>query len=154
MERRVTQWCVWKWGWPVGWRGGWDLLFLPSLIFQTKHSLLFPLLFDQKLPNTGTIWRYMGIFWLSQSPGYRYFRRVVGRTWATWWRPVPCILFVASWLRRAAWDLLPTLPPCPPHTYDFLNSSSVWTAGGLWATWNIFFKMLFVSVLWLADPSP
>lgn len=36
------------------------MLFLPSLIFQTKCSLLFPLLFDQKLPNTGTIWRYMG----------------------------------------------------------------------------------------------
>ena len=58
-----------------------------------------------------------GIFWLSQSPGYRYFWCVVGRTWATWWRHVPCILLVASWLRRTAWDLLPTFPPCPPHLW-------------------------------------
>lgn len=90
-----------------------------------------------------------GIFWLSQSLGYRYFHRVAGRTWATWWRHVPCILLVASWLRKAAWDLLPT-----SHIYDVLKFSYMWTAGGLWATWNIFFKILFVSVLWLADPSP
>ena len=99
------------------WLGGRVRSAFPSISnLSAKYSLLFPLLFDQKLPITGTIWRYMGYLLLVPESRLQVFLACSGQNLGQVVKTCP-LYFVSSLLVEKGClrppSYLPSLPSTP-----------------------------------------